>query len=199
VCAALIVPGSEVVVPNICLNPTRAGLFTTLIEMGADISFENEREEGGEPSADLRVRHSSLTGIDVPPERAASMIDEYPILAVVASFAEGTTYMAGVKELRVKESDRIDAMVKGLTAAGVETQETEDSFTVHGRGGDGVIGGGIAQTRLDHRIAMSFLVLGLASAKPMTIDDGNAAATSFPGFVDLMRDLGGAFTRPNRG
>jgi len=198
VCAALITPGSEILVPNIGLNPTRAGLFDTLIEMGADITFENQREEGGEPTADLRVRHSALKGIEVPPERAASMIDEYPILSVVAAFAEGTTAMTGVSELRVKESDRIAAMVAGLNAGGVQTDETEDSFTVHGQGPDGVKGGAMVATHLDHRIAMSFLVMGLASQKPMSIDDGNAAATSFPGFIDLMESLGASFTRPNR-
>lgn len=198
VCAALITPGSEILVPNIGLNPTRAGLYQTLIEMGADITYENERQEGGEPTADLRVRHSALKGIDVPPERAASMIDEYPILSVVASFAEGTTTMTGVKELRVKESDRIDAMARGLNAAGVETDETEDSLTIHGRGADGVIGGARAETHLDHRISMSFLCLGFASQKPMSIDDAGPVSTSFPNFMPLMKELGAMFTSDNR-
>lgn len=196
VCAALIVEGSDVLVPNIGLNPTRAGLFTTLQEMGADLSFENLREEGGEPVADLRARYSpQMKGIDVPPERAASMIDEYPILSVVASFAEGQTYMAGVKELRVKESDRIDAMARGLRANGVAVDETEDSWTVHGRGPGGVQGGGTCETFLDHRIAMSFLCLGMAAKEGAAIDDGGAIATSFPIFERLMTGLGASISR----
>lgn len=199
VCAALIVEGSDVLVPNIGLNPTRAGLFTTLREMGADLSYENEREEGGEPVADLRARFSpDMKGIDVPPDRAASMIDEYPILSVVASFAEGRTYMDGVKELRVKESDRIDAMAVGLRANGIEVDETEESWTVHGRGPDGVAGGGTCATHLDHRIAMSFLCLGMAAQKPVKIDDGGAIATSFPIFEPLMTGLGAKLRRDNR-
>jgi len=197
VCAALIVPGSEIMVPNIGLNPTRAGLFATLIDMGADITFENQREEGGEPTADLRVRASSLSGIDIPPDRAASMIDEYPILSVVASFATGTTKMHGVGELRVKESDRIDAMARGLETNGVKIEETEDTFTVHGMGQDGVPGGGRAVTHLDHRIAMSFFCLGLAAKKPVSIDDAGPIATSFPSFLDLMQTLGAHYTRDN--
>jgi 3-phosphoshikimate 1-carboxyvinyltransferase len=199
VCAALIVEGSDVLVPNIGLNPTRAGLFTTLREMGADLTYENEREEGGEPVADLRARFSpDMKGIDVPPARAASMIDEYPILSVVASFAQGKTYMAGVKELRVKESDRIDAMAVGLRANGVEVDETEDSWTVHGLGPIGVAGGGTCATYLDHRIAMSFMCLGMAAASPVKIDDGGAIATSFPIFESLMTELGAAIRRDNR-
>lgn len=198
VCAALIVEGSDVLVPNIGLNPTRAGLFTTLREMGADLTYENEREEGGEPVADLRARFSpDMVGIDVPPARAASMIDEYPILSVVASFARGKTYMAGVKELRVKESDRIDAMAVGLRANGVTVDETEDSWTVHGLEAGGVAGGATCQTHLDHRIAMSFLCLGMASRKPVRIDDGGAIATSFPIFEGLMTDLGAQIRRDN--
>ncbi len=196
VCAALITEGSDVLVPNIGLNPTRAGLFTTLQEMGADLVYENPREEGGEPVADLRARFSpEMKGIDVPPERAASMIDEYPILSVVASFAEGRTYMAGVKELRVKESDRIDAMAVGLRANGVEVDETEDSWTVHGLGPGGVPGGGTCATHLDHRIAMSFLCLGMASQSAVRIDDGGAVATSFPIFESLMGGLGARLRR----
>jgi len=198
VCAALIVEGSDVLVPNIGLNPTRAGLFTTLREMGADLTYENEREEGGEPVADLRAKFSpNMQGIDVPPERAASMIDEYPILSVVASFAQGKTYMAGVKELRVKESDRIDAMAVGLRANGVDVDETEDSWTVHGVGPGGVAGGGTCATYLDHRIAMAFMCLGMATTKPVKIDDGGAIATSFPIFEGLMSDLGAAIRRDN--
>ncbi|TNC48955.1 3-phosphoshikimate 1-carboxyvinyltransferase [Rubellimicrobium rubrum] len=196
VCAGIIVPGSDVLVPNIGLNPTRAGLFTTLREMGADLSYENQREEGGEPVADLRARFSgSLKGIEVPPERAASMIDEYPILSVVAAFAEGPTVMRGVKELRVKESDRIDAMAQALRAAGVEVEEGPDWWIVHGRGADGVQGGVTAESRLDHRIAMSCLILGLASRQAMQVDDGSPIATSFPIFETLMRNLGADLVR----
>lgn len=190
VCAALIVPGSEIVVPGVSQNPTRNGLFTTLVEMGADIAFENPREEGGEPVADLRVRHSALKGIEVPAERAASMIDEYPVLAAVASLAEGTTVMRGVKELRVKESDRIDAMARGLEACGVTVEEERDVLVVHGRGAAGVPGGAIVATHIDHRIAMSFLVLGLVTDRPVAVDDASPIATSFPVFGDLMRGLG---------
>ncbi|KPP89555.1 MAG: 3-phosphoshikimate 1-carboxyvinyltransferase AroA [Rhodobacteraceae bacterium HLUCCA08] len=198
VCAALIVEGSDVLVPNIGLNPTRAGLFTTLQEMGADLTFENPREEGGEPVADLRAKFSpDLKGIEVPPERAASMIDEYPVLSVVAAFAEGPTVMRGVRELRVKESDRIDAMAQGLRKAGVEVEEGEDWWIVHGRGFGNVSGGMTVESRLDHRIAMSFLVLGLASEKPVSVDDGGPIATSFPVFEPLMAALGARVERAN--
>ncbi len=198
VCAALIVEGSEITVPGVSQNPTRNGLYTTLVEMGADIVFENPREEGGEPVADLRVRASSLKGVEVPPERAASMIDEYPILSAIAAFAEGRTVMRGVGELRVKESDRIDAMARGLEANGVRVEEGEDWFIVHGAGPGGVPGGGTCATRLDHRIAMSFLCLGLAAQEPVRIDDGSAIATSFPAFEDLMAGLGAYIARRNR-
>ena len=198
VCAALITEGSDVLVPNIGLNPTRAGLFTTLQEMGADLTFENPREEGGEPVADLRARFSpDMKGIEVPPERAPSMIDEYPILSVVAGFAQGKTVMAGVKELRVKESDRIDAMARGLEANGVTIEEDEDTLIVHGMGAGGVPGGGTAATHLDHRIAMSFMCLGMAAQKPVSIDDGGPIATSFPIFEGLMAGLGASLTRDN--
>lgn len=197
VCAALIVEGSEVVLPNIGLNPTRAGLLDTLVDMGADITFENRREEGGEPVADLRVKASSLTGIEVPPARAPSMIDEYPILSVVAAFASGKTVMRGIAELRVKECDRIDAMARGLEAMGVTIEEGPDFLIVHGMNG-AVQGGGTAKTFLDHRIAMSFLCMGMASAKPVSVDDGGAIATSFPVFERLMGDLGAQITRDNR-
>lgn len=191
VCAALITEGSDVLVPNIGLNPTRAGLFTTLREMGADLTYENLHEEGGEPVADLRARFSpALTGIEVPPERAASMIDEYPVLSVVAAFAEGATVMRGVKELRVKESDRIDAMAKGLRAAGITVEEGPDWWIVHGRGFGAVPGGVTVETRLDHRIAMSFLVMGLATTRPVTVDDASPIVTSFPVFGSLMTGLG---------
>jgi len=195
VAAALIVEGSDVLVPNIGLNPTRAGLFTTLREMGADLTYENERVEGGEPMADLRAKFSDLKGIEVPPERAASMIDEFPILSVVAAFATGKTVMRGVKELRVKESDRIDAMAKGLRANGVTVDEDEDTMIVHGLGADGVKGGGLCQTFLDHRIAMSFLCLGMATKDPVRLDDGGPVATSFPIFEPLMKELGARITR----
>lgn len=196
VCAALIAEGSDVLVPNIGLNPTRAGLFTTLREMGADLQYENLREEGGEPVADLRAKFSpNLKGIEVPPERAASMIDEYPVLSAVAAFAQGDTVMRGVKELRVKESDRIDAMAKGLRAAGVEVDEGEDWWIVKGRGFGNVAGGVTVESRLDHRIAMSFMVMGMATEKPMSVDDGSPIATSFPIFEKLMADLGADITR----
>ncbi len=198
VCAAIIVPGSDVLVPNIGLNPTRAGLFFTLQEMGADLTFENERIEGGEPVADLRAKFSpDLHGIAVPPARAASMIDEYPVLSVVASFAQGVTDMQGVKELRVKESDRIDAMAVGLRAAGVDVEEGEDWWKVNGLGHGNVPGGATVGTRLDHRIAMAFAVMGMASQKPMQLDDGGPITTSFPIFEGLMAELGAQIVRSN--
>ncbi len=196
VCAALIVPGSDVLVPNIGLNPTRAGLFATLREMGADLSYENERLEGGEPVADLRARFSpDLKGIEVDPARAASMIDEYPVLSVVAAFAEGATVMCGVAELRVKESDRIDAMSTGLRANGVEVEDGPDWWIVHGRGHGNVPGGAACASHLDHRIAMSFLILGMAANAPVAVDDGGPIATSFPIFEPLMQDLGASISR----
>lgn len=196
VCAAIIVPGSDVLVPNIGLNPTRAGLFTTLHEMGADLTFENMREEGGEPVADLRAKFSpDLKGISVPPARAASMIDEYPVLSVVASFAAGVTDMQGVKELRVKESDRIDAMAKGLRAAGVTVDEGPDWWKVTGLGHGNVPGGVTVASQLDHRIAMAFMVMGMATQEHMRVDDGGPIATSFPIFERLMGDLGAEFQR----
>ena len=198
VCAALIVEGSDILVPGVSQNPTRNGLYLTLVEMGADIDFQNRREEGGEPVADLRVRFSALRGIEVPEERAASMIDEYPILSVVAACAEGVTVMRGVKELRVKESDRIDAMARGLGACGVRVEEEEDVLIVHGFGAGGVPGGAICATHIDHRIAMAFLVLGLASKKPVSIDDGSPIATSFPVFEGLMAGLGAQISRDSR-
>ncbi|MCW9042427.1 MAG: 3-phosphoshikimate 1-carboxyvinyltransferase [Pseudopelagicola sp.] len=196
VCAALIVPGSDVLVPNIGLNPTRAGLFTTLKEMGADLSYENLREEGGEPVADLRAQFSpNLKGIEVDPARAASMIDEYPVLSVVAGFAQGDTVMRGVKELRVKESDRIDAMAKGLRLNGVEVEEGEDWWIVKGRGHGNVPGGATCESHLDHRIAMSFMIMGMAAQKPVSVDDGGPIATSFPIFETLMGGLGATLTQ----
>ena len=196
VCAALIVEGSDVLVPNIGLNPTRAGLYETLREMGADLTYENLREVGGEPVADLRARYSpDMRGIEVPAERAASMIDEYPVLSVVACFATGITHMPGVKELRVKESDRIDAMAMGLRAGGATVEETEDSMTVHGLGPKGLAGGFTALTHLDHRIAMSFLVAGMGAQAPVSVDDASPIATSFPIFEPLMAGLGAALER----
>ncbi len=191
VCAALIVEGSDILVPGVSQNLTRNGLYLTLIEMGAEIEFLNPREEGGEPVADLRVRFSgAMTGIEVPPERAPSMIDEYPILSVVAAFSEGRTVMRGVKELRVKESDRIDAMARGLEACGVRVEEDEDTLIVHGMGPGGVPGGGICATHLDHRIAMSFLVCGMAAKAAVSVDDASPIVTSFPIFEGLMAGLG---------
>ena len=196
VCAALIVPGSDVLVPNIGLNPTRAGLFYTLQDMGAELSFENLREEGGEPVADLRAKFSpDLHGIEVPPERAASMIDEYPVLSVVAAFAAGDTVMRGVKELRVKESDRIEAMASGLRLNGVEVEDGPDWWIVHGRGHGNVPGGATCVSHLDHRIAMSFMVMGMAANAPVSVDDGSPIATSFPIFEGLMAQLGAQIER----
>ncbi len=193
VCAALMVPGSDITVPGVSQNPTRTGLFITLQEMGADLTLAAPRDEGGEPVADLRVRHGALRGVTVPPARAASMIDEFPILAALAATADGPTEMRGIKELRVKECDRIDAMAQGLAACGVRVAQTEDSLTVHGTAQ--VPGGARVSSRLDHRIAMSFLCLGLASAQPVTVDDGRPIATSFPDFERLMTGLGAAITR----
>ena len=189
VAAALIVPGSEIRVPGVSRNPTRDGLYVTLAQMGARIDYENAREEGGEPVADLVVRHGPLRGVTVPPERAASMIDEFPILAAIAPFAEGPTVMQGIAELRVKESDRIEAMAAGLRANGARVETGPDSMAVHGTGG--LAGGGQpVATHLDHRIAMAFLVAGLAAERPITVDDAGPIATSFPDFLPLMRALG---------
>ena len=196
VCAALIVEGSDILVPGVSQNLTRNGLYLTLVEMGALIEFQNPREEGGEPVADLRVRFSgNMKGIEVPPERAPSMIDEYPVLSVVAAFSSGKTVMRGVKELRVKESDRIDAMARGLEACGVRIEEDEDTLIVHGMGPGGVPGGATCATHIDHRIAMSFLVCGLASKAPVGVDDGSPIQTSFPVFEGLMRALGAEIER----
>lgn len=196
VCAALIVSGSDVLVRGIGLNPTRAGLFDTLKDMGADLTYENMREEGGEPTADLRARYSPhMKGIEVPPERAASMIDEYPILSVVAANATGDTIMRGVKELRVKESDRIAAMAGGLRANGVTVEDGPDWWIVKGMGAGNVPGGATVETFLDHRIAMSFLCLGMAAQNPVHLDDGAPVATSFPIFEPLMTGLGADIRR----
>ncbi|MFN0265287.1 3-phosphoshikimate 1-carboxyvinyltransferase [Tepidamorphus sp. 3E244] len=186
--AALLVEGSRVRLENVMVNKTRAGLLTTLEEMGAKITRENERELGGEPACDLVVEASDLHGVEVPPERAPSMIDEYPVLAVAAAFAKGDTIMRGLSELRVKESDRLAAVAAGLAANGVRHTIEGDDLIVHG--GERVAGGGTVETHLDHRIAMSFLVMGLASEEPVTVDDGAMIATSFPAFTDLMTGLG---------
>ena len=187
--AALIAPGSDVFLADVMTNPLRTGLLTTLREMGAAISPEETTSEGGEAMAGFRVRAAPLRGVEVPAERAPSMIDEYPVLAVAAAYAEGTTVMHGLKELRVKESDRLAATAAMLRANGVEADIAGDDLMVHGRGR--VAGGGRVATHMDHRIAMSALVMGLASERPVTIDDGAFIATSFPGFVDMMRRLGG--------
>ncbi len=189
--AALLLPGAEVTIEGVGLNPLRSGLYETLREMGAEIREEDPRELGGEPVADLVVRASSLSGVTVPAERAPRMIDEYPILAVAAACAEGQTVMEGLGELRVKESDRLASMAAGLTACGVKVEEGSDRLVVQGRGGR-IPGGNAAPiaTRLDHRIAMSFLVLGLAAEQPLTIDDGTPIDTSFPGFAEMMAGLG---------
>jgi 3-phosphoshikimate 1-carboxyvinyltransferase len=188
--AALIVPGSDVVLEGVMLNPLRTGLITTLIEMGGSIEVLDRRIEGGEEVGDLRVRHSALKGVDVPAGRAPSMIDEYPVLAVAASFATGETRMNGLHELRVKESDRLQAVADGLAASGVEHAILGDDLVVQGGKGRVAGGGPAVATHLDHRIAMSFLVMGLATEKPVTVDDGRMILTSFPDFVPLMGRLG---------
>jgi len=188
--AGLIVPGSELRIPAILLNPRRTGLLQTLLEMGAKIVIENERESGGETIGDLWVRASALRGVDVPPDRAPSMIDEYPILSIAAAFAEGETKMHGLEELRVKESDRLATIASGLRASGLNISETADSLTVEGRGPEGVPGGSRVATQHDHRIAMSFLTLGLGARDPVSVDDTSMIATSFPEFETLLRDLG---------
>jgi 3-phosphoshikimate 1-carboxyvinyltransferase len=185
--SALIVPGSAIELPAILLNPRRTGLIETLLEMGADIEITNRRESGGEEIGDLIVRHSQLTGVEVPAARAPSMIDEYPILAVAASFARGTTIMRGLEELRVKESDRLEAVARGLAANGVQYSIEGDDLLVTG---GPVPGGGTVTTHMDHRIAMAFLTMGLASEKPVTVDDVTMIATSFPEYRDLMAGLG---------
>ncbi len=190
--AALITPGSDVTVKDMLLNEHRTGLLTTLLEMGADLEISNKRESGGETIGDVRARASTLKGITVPAERAPSMIDEYPVLAIAAAFAQGETVMAGLEELRVKESDRLAAVARGLEANNVPCREEEATLTVMG-GGDN-IGGGTVATHLDHRIAMSFLILGLVAHKPVTVDDGAVIATSFPAFLGLMESLGARFS-----
>ena len=193
--AALITPGSEVTVQGMLLNTLRIGLLDTLGEMGADLTVANVRDEGGEPVADVTARYSQLTGVEVPPERAPAMIDEYPILAVAAAFAKGPTRMLGIGEMRVKESDRIALMAQGLAACGVGVEEEAETLTVIGaqRGNHAVAGGARVTTHGDHRIAMAHLVMGLAAEAPVSVDQPGMIATSFPGFVELMRGLGAEF------
>lgn len=186
--AALIVPGSDILLDGVMMNPLRTGLFLTLREMGADIETLSAKNDGGEDVADLRVKASSLRGVEVPAARAPSMIDEYPILAVLASFAEGTTRMRGLSELRVKESDRLAATADMLRVNGVAVEIEGDDLIIRGKGK--APGGGVVATHMDHRLAMSALVMGLASDKPVAVDDAAFIATSFPGFVELMRGLG---------
>jgi 3-phosphoshikimate 1-carboxyvinyltransferase len=198
VVAALLRDDSELTLKNIGINPRRIGLFTTLQEMGADLTFNNQHQVNGEPVADLVVRASKLKGVDVPPERAPSMIDEYPILAIAAACANGTTRMFGLSELRVKESDRLAMIAKGLVDCGVKLEIEGDNLIVHGAGKP-PRGGALIDTAMDHRIAMSFLVLGGVSAEPISIDDGAFIDTSFPGFVDLMNGCGMNIHSPDNG
>lgn len=190
--AACIVPGSDIRLSGVGINPRRIGLYTTLQEMGADISFHNRRSESGEAVADLQIRGGhTLRGVDVPPARVPGMIDEFPVLAMAAACADGTTRMTGLSELRVKESDRLKLVADGLADCGVRLEMGDDWLTIHGTGKPPA-GGALIETALDHRIAMSFLVLGLVTDAPIEIDDGQPINTSFPGFVDLMNDLGAA-------
>jgi 3-phosphoshikimate 1-carboxyvinyltransferase len=187
--AALLVPGSEIRIANVGVNPGRAGLFQALREMGADLIFSNPRDSGGEPVADLAVRTSKLRGVDVPPELAPAMIDEFPILFVAAAFAEGTTRTRGLGELRVKESDRLAAMAESLRAIGARVEEQQDGLNIHGSGGEPLAGGAAIDPRLDHRVAMALAVAGLHCRRPVTIADMSAADTSFPGFAALLAGL----------
>lgn len=190
VVAAILNEGSDITLPRIGVNPTRIGLYTTLQEMGADITFKNERIEAGEPIADLVVRGiGALKGVTVPPSRVPSMIDEFPVLAMVAACAHGTTHMSGLAELRVKESDRLKLIADGLVACGVKLEMGQDTLTIHGNGSP-PRGGATIETALDHRIAMSFLVLGTVTAEPIAVDDASPIATSFPTFISLMQGLG---------
>ena len=194
--AALIVPGSDIVVENVGLNPSRAGLIEILQAMGGDITLLDERIVGGEPVADVAVRHSALNGIEVPPEIAPSMIDEFPILFIAAACAQGQTVTRGLEELRVKESDRISVMADGLAAIGVTATETPDGLIIHGSGGDPLPGGGAIASKLDHRIAMSFFIAGLVVKAPVTIDDVSPIATSFPDFFRLVEILQNRVVEP---
>jgi 3-phosphoshikimate 1-carboxyvinyltransferase len=194
--AALLVPGSKISLSRVMLNPTRAGLLAVLARMGARISKSNERIESGETVADLEVTAGALRATTTEPEIAPSMIDEFPILAVAAAFAEGTTRMNGLAELRVKESDRLAAIAAGLGQIGITCRMGEDWLEVDGRGTDGVPGGGHVTTHMDHRIAMSFLVAGLAARQAVTVDDTAFISTSFPTFIPMMEALGAVFRRP---
>jgi 3-phosphoshikimate 1-carboxyvinyltransferase len=189
--AALLVPGSRLTIAGVGLNETRCGLFATLLEMGADIVTENRRVQGGEPVGDLVVTHGPLRGVDVPWEHAPSMIDEYPILAVIAATASGTTRMHGLKELRVKESDRLSATAAMLAVNGARVEIEGDDLIVQG-GNRAPAGGGVVETHMDHRLAMSALVMGLATDQPVMVDDAGFIDTSFPGFIELMNGAGGA-------
>ena len=191
--AALITEGSDITIRNVGLNPLRSGIFQSLAEMGADIAFSNHREQAGEPTADLTVRSSALRGITVPPDRAPSMIDEYPILAIAAAAATGTTRLQGLEELRVKESDRLSAIADGLSRSGVRIAIEDDDLIIHGAGRS-ILGDTVIEARMDHRIAMSFLVMGMAAQKPIAVDDTTHIGTSFPGFRELMTGLGANFT-----
>jgi 3-phosphoshikimate 1-carboxyvinyltransferase len=191
--AALIVPGSRLTIESVGLNPLRTGLFTALREMGADLAVTNQRVEGGEPIGDITVACTELRAVDVPPERAPSMIDEYPVLAVAAACASGVTRLRGLHELRVKESDRLSATAALLSANGVRVEIVGDDLIVHGTGA-APPGGGLVATQMDHRLAMSALVLGLASAAPVAVDDTGFIDTSFPGFVELMNGVGAALS-----
>lgn len=195
--AALLLPGSEIAIEGVGMNEFRTGLFTTLEEMGAEIELGSPRETGGEKVADLIVRASRLSGVEVPAARAPSMIDEYPVLAVAAAFASGRTVMRGLSELRVKESDRLAAIAEGLATCGVDVVIEGDTLVVEGLGGK-PRGGAVIAARLDHRIAMAFLVLGLAAERPVAIDDGETIATSFPGFAALMNGLGAGIVEGGR-
>src|SRR6185312_6573626 len=188
--AALITPKSEVRIEALLVNPLRLGLIETLLEMGASLTFEERRDPIGEPIADLVVKASKLKGVTPPARRAPSMIDEFPILAVIAAFADGITRIEGAAELRVKESDRITLMVDGLKACGVEAEELPDGLIVRGGGPKSVRGGAAIRTHGDHRVAMSFLVLGMASKEPVIVDDAEMIATSFPDFPGFMRRFG---------
>jgi 3-phosphoshikimate 1-carboxyvinyltransferase len=185
----LVVPGSEVRVESVGINPTRAGLFEVLQEMGADLTVTNRREEGGEPVADLTARHSPLSAVDIPPELAPSMIDEFPIFFIAAAFAQGTSRTSGLAELRVKESDRLAAMAAGLAAIGVDAVESEDGLAVTGTGGDPLPGGERVDPNHDHRIAMSFAVAGLHARAAIEVADMTPVDTSFPGFEAQLESL----------
>ena len=194
--AAAATEGSGVLIQGVCVNPLRTGLLVTLREMGARVEYQNRRDVGGEAVADLWVQGGRLSGVDVPQERAPAMIDEYPVLAAIASLASGATRMRGLSELRVKESDRLAAMAGGLAACGTKVEVEEDDLIVHGTGGELLPGGAAIDARLDHRVAMSFLVLGGLCAEPVRVAGAEAILTSFPDFVPLMNGIGARITEP---